>query len=265
MQDILDHVTRRIEAATVVSEPFAHLTVRNILPDDFWETLKAAIPARDAFDDVGYFTHNLYFHIFSGMSAEHGQLARTLNTAHQHAIGLAVKKMMPVMGPQYVRSLCPDYDGPPLDDSIAFSVNPPNVCERDVGFSQSPHLDGAFRMMACYYYMTGPEDLPGLGTELYRVTGTGPDYSGLRNMFTRWPEDVEVEPFSRNDLADNTLFCFANSEFSFHGVPLLTEENLRNQRRLTLNAYVRLDQEFIERRLVGPGLKSYRRVAPVPA
>lgn len=157
----------------------------------------------------------------------------------------------------YARSLWP---GAPEDFVPARgpSVNHTalHVVERRPGFYQMPHLDGIFRFIAAYVYLSQSGTVPGVGTAMYRVTRTTDQYMPLRNMFSRDTRDVEVELDRVNDYSRNTMFAFLNCAGAYHGIQPFDEAMLAGNRRLSFNLYASLTGDATEH-LIGQGLGSF--------
>ncbi len=199
---IATHVRSAIASAPMLTDPYEHILVERLLPDDVYDLLIRAIPPAEFFDDRDLTKQNLVFPM---------ELGPTLPSA---AWGF----MDTVIARQVIRPAVLEKFHAPLQDHFATvfgpgfveqsnalpqSVHGGRLMLRRPGYHLGPHRDPKRAMLTCLLYFARPGDSDAHGTQLFRVHGD----SEASYKTTYYPEEegrrcelVKSVPFRPNTM-----------------------------------------------------------------
>jgi hypothetical protein len=213
---IARHVRAAIDSAPIVLEPYEHIVVERLLPQDVYDLLIDSIPPEPFFDDRDPIKRNLRFPM---------DLGPTLT-------GMVWGFFDEVVTDQMIRPAVLDRFADPLErhyDSIfgpdcraramamSHRVNSGRLMLRRRGYHLDPHRDPKHSMLTCLVYFARPGDDEAFGTEIFSVANdSDADYKQ-----TYYPEQaghtctlVKVVPFR-----PNSMLVFLNSRGA-HGATI---------------------------------------------
>jgi hypothetical protein len=222
-----EHVLYRIANAPIREYPYAHIYVENIFPDDFYAALRANWPDQSALisiADTGRVAKGAYLERFvmpfkpseiDKLSEDRrpfwNELASWLIT--QRFLTAVIDKFEPYVKERFG------------DELYKCDFENDSLIVRDLtNYSIGPHTDSPSRLLSMLFYCPQDEIHKHLGTSIYvprdpgfRCKG-GPHYP--HQLFHK-VQTMEYKP--------NSLFAFAKSDRSFHGVePIGDHDVLRD-------------------------------------
>ena len=203
------HVRHQIGTAPILSEPFEHIIVERLLPDDVYQLLLQAIPPLAFFSDTDPIKQDLPIPMEFG-PAYHMRVWGFVDAT------LAQRIITPAVMARFHEPLQRHYDvifGPgsrELANGLPPSTSGGRLMLRRPGYHLSPHRDPKRSLLTCLLYLAKPGDDEAHGTRLYRVT----DDAEAHYKQTYYPEReghpcelVKVVPFR-----PNSMLVFLNSK-----------------------------------------------------
>jgi hypothetical protein len=213
---IAAHVTRAIAAAPLRTDPFDHVVVERLLPDDVYRLLLDAIPPPAFFTDTDPVKQDLPVPMEFGPAY------------HRHAWNfvdqvLAQRIITPAVMERFHEPLQHHYDtifGPDFRERanrLQQSTSGGRLMLRRPGYHLKPHRDPKRSLLTCLLYLAKPGDDEAHGTRLYRVLND----SEAHYKQTYYPEReghacelASVVPFRAN-----SMLVFLNSKGA-HGADI---------------------------------------------
>lgn len=216
---ITEHVTRAIAAAPLVTDPYEHIVVERLLPDDVYDLLLRAIPPAEFFDDHDRIKQNLTFPMeygptltanawgyFDDMIARHMIRPAVLEKFH----GPLQTHFATVFGAEFLSRA----------NALPQAASGGRLMLRRPGYHLDPHRDPKRSMLTCLMYLAREGDSEEYGTQIFRVHGDAEaDYKQ-----TYYPEQaggtcelVKVVPYR-----PNSMLVFLNSRGA-HGANIPTD------------------------------------------
>lgn len=203
VNDDLESVIDRIMAAPVIAEPFAHIYVRDVFPKRLYEEMLANL-------DVEYKK-------ISEVRPVRGYDERAVHSPKSEFW----ERMDSLLRDGRLKSaLCAKLD------RYAPSLRDETLLIRDsAGYQIAPHTDSPAKVISALCYLPQDESQPDVGTSLYRPKQKGFTCEGtMHHRFDDF-ECAKTLPY-----VPNSLFAFAKTNDSFHGV----EEFKGDQRHVLL-------------------------------
>jgi hypothetical protein len=234
------HVRAAIESAAMVLEPYEHIVVDALLPQDVYDLLIEAIPHEPFFDDHDPVKRNLRFPMDLGPA-----LTATVWGFFDHVV--TDQMIRPAVLERFRDPLHRHYDSifgaewRARAAAMPHSVNSGRLMLRRRGYHLDPHRDPKHSMLTCLAYFARPDDDEAYGTEIFAVANDGDaDYKQ-----TYYPEQaghtctlVKVVPFR-----PNSMLVFLNSRGA-HGatIPVDAPESLE---RYSYQFYIGPEKESL--------------------
>lgn len=209
---VRDKVVSLIDAAATRDLPFPHLSIDDIFPADFYTKMLRQIPSRDFYKRIsetgrtkGY-DERLILHLnqLDNLPAEQRMFWQALGSwLLSSAVASALaKKFASVITTNAGRDA----------RTLTYGVEAMLVKDLD-GYQIGPHTDIRNRAVSVMFYLPPDESYVELGTTLYRPRFPGFTSDGSRHFGFDGFERVETMP-----CRPNSMFGFARSDMSFHGV-----------------------------------------------
>lgn len=205
---IAEHVRRAAEAAPMLTDPYEHVLVERVLPDDVYDLLIRAIPPPEFFDDKDPIKQNLRFPMEFGPT-----LSATVWGFFDDVIARRV--IRPVVLEKFreplERHFASIFGQPFVERANALpqAVSGGRLMLRRPGYHLGPHRDPKHAMLTCLLYLAREGDSDVYGTQIFRVHDDGE--AGYKQTY--YPEQdgrtcelVKVVPFKAN-----TMLVFLNS------------------------------------------------------
>lgn len=184
------HLLKAIEKAELISEPFPHLVINDVLPADEYAELLARLP-----DDSSY---------------------------------VPIKKARGLRG--YPQRFVAAFDRPEWIDTFRSSIcrkfgisgnySDETLLIRDkIGYQIGPHTDHPSRVLSAIFYLATADDHPELGTSIYRPKQKGFSCEGGPHYQFDKFDCVTTIPYQ-----PNSMLVFLKNSVSFHGVEKSEQE-----------------------------------------
>lgn len=211
-----EHVAGAIASAPLIADPYEHIVVERLLPDDVYELLLRAIPAAEFFDDHDRIKQNLTFPM------EYGP-ALTASVWGYFDDVIARTMIRPAVLEKFHEPLQRHFATVFGADFVDRASELPQAAAggrlmlRRPGYHLDPHRDPKRSMLTCLTYLARPGDSEAHGTQIFRVHGDmEADYKQ-----TYYPEQaggrcelVKVVPYR-----PNSMLVFLNSRGA-HGADI---------------------------------------------
>ena len=215
---IVAHVQSAVAAAPLLLDPYPHIVVEQLLPENVYKLLLKAIPPSVFFSDRDPIKQNLRMPLEEGP-----ELTQRVLNFLEDVIAKGV--IRPAVLEKFHDPLQHHYDaifGQEFREragAMPQSVSGGRVMLRRPGYHLSPHRDPKRALLTCLLYFARTNDIEEYGTQIYRVLDDRqPAYT-----HTYYPEDdgrtcelVKTVPYR-----PNTMLVFLNSSGA-HGADIPT-------------------------------------------
>lgn len=221
---LLSHFVARLRAAEVVSEPFPHYYLEQVLPTEYYQELLRHMPASVVYENWLPFT---------ALKLDHFQYRdqRDLNEGWTKNLPAELREFWDsfdewFLRPELAHALLESF-AEPLSARFgegtpwpAVSVESQLVRHR-AGYFLQPHSDAHQKIAAFLLYLAPDESALHLGTSLYRPKDR--DFSCPDSKCYPFEDFVRVKtaPYK-----PNSLLAFLRSDISFHGVEPLSKQDV---------------------------------------
>ena len=225
MQNIFSGVSAyagaQVAAAPLLTDPFEHCVVDNILPAPVFEAIHENWPDDDvlmSLPDTG--RTSIYKERYVMLMRE--DFLNKLSEAQQ-VFWLSVMDV--VMGSDVVLSLVDKFRDillpriAHLPEDVHLNPEMLVISDRD-NYSIGPHTDTEFRFISLLYYLSPDPAYASYGTGLYVPKETAPEIPQNAHAPFDW-----FHRHSRVDYKPNRLVAFPRSDRSYHGVEPVPVEN----------------------------------------
>ena len=209
---VKDAVVDRIATAATRDVPFPHIFVDGVFPADFYTEMLRQIPSRDFYKRIsetgrtkGY-DERLILHLnqLDGVPPEQRLFWRDFASWFLSSVvaSALAKKFSTVIAENAGRDA----------RTLNYGVEAMLVKDLD-GYQIGPHTDIRNRAVSVMFYLPPDESYVDCGTTLYQPRVPGFRSDGSRHFGFEGFEKVETMP-----CRPNSIFGFARSDMSFHGV-----------------------------------------------
>jgi hypothetical protein len=167
---VVAHVRRAIEEAPLQREPFPHIVVERLLPDDVYQLVLEAIPPATFFNDRDPVKQNIRVPMEFGPTL-------TLRIWDLMDRVVARDGIRPAVLQKFEPDLARHYDtifGAPFRDrarALPQAVSGGRLMLRQAGYHLDPHRDPKRALLTCLIYLARPHDDEAFGTQIFRVEG----------------------------------------------------------------------------------------------
>ena len=201
------HVRAVVAAAPLESDPCPHIVLDDLLPDDAYDALVAAIPAPLFFEHLGVDRQDLKIP-FKFTPRYQREVWQAFETR------IVMNALVPALTDKFhdsldllVRTQWPGVVDSMADAGISLHLVAGRVMRRRPGYEIKPHRDPLWTFMTCILYLTKRDDLQLYGTQLCRLQQEreSPTRSPL------WIDEREVEVVREVPGRPNSAVVFLNS------------------------------------------------------
>lgn len=266
---IAEHVQRAVAAAPLITDPYEHIVVQGVLPDDIYELLVSAIPPVAYFEDRDPIKQDLR------LPMDFGPALSTAVWGFMDDV-IARRIIRPAVIQKFHEPLQRHFDtlfGPTFRDranQMAQAASGGRLMLRRPGYHLAPHRDPKHSMLTCLMYLAREGDSEAYGTQIFRVVND--DDASYKQTY--YPEEegracelVKVVPFR-----PNTMLVNLNSRGA-HGA-IIPPDAPADLERYTYQFYVSPQKEALsalikslpsDRRALWQKKSDVRRDTPEPA
>lgn len=217
------HSMERIRAATVRTEPFAHIYVEEVFPPDFYAEMQARLLDDNSYRrlvDTGrvgkaYSPERWCFMPQDAAAAEGGDAANIAFWRELFATycdGEFSKLFLGVFRDaildRFVRGEAPQT----LSDKMSFAPEIFLMRDRET-YALRPHTDSPKKVVAALFYLPPDDASANLGTTFY-----APKEKDRRDLGEKHLKRAEFDVIGAAPFRANTLFAFPKTATCFHGV-----------------------------------------------
>lgn len=167
---VVAHVHRAIESTSLVADPFPHIVVSNLLPDDVYDLAVAAIPPQIFFSERDPTKQDLRIPFDFGP---------VVSTRVWDFVDTSVARdaIRPIVLQKFAGPLEQHYDvifGRQYREraqALPQAVSGGRLMLRRAGYHLDPHRDPKRTLLTCLLYLARPHDSEAYGTQIFRVEG----------------------------------------------------------------------------------------------
>lgn len=228
MHEISEHVTHRIKAAVIETEPFPHLVVDGIFPEAFYEEMLCHLPPREllsipvAFGMMKIGEDDATFRAMPKASQDFwtafdGDVKRSVFAALlQRWLPYVEEKLTLIFGCEAARSAIQEMNAEEFKQLRGI------VQCRITGARMSAHVDKATSLFTYLFYFAPDDSLRPFGTIFYRAndrTKALDAYRANRSIRAWFPPEgsLDLTPYPALEFYRNRLVSYANLPYSLHG------------------------------------------------
>lgn len=214
------HLSDKIRNASIRRDPFAHLVIDDVFPEDVYAELRQRLPATEYFrrfkdsgrvDDT-YSPHRLAF--------APAQLDRLTGAARTFWTALFAEVTAREFTAAIIDKFATDLKFGDTDGDVRIATE--TCLMRDqTGYELGPHTDSTAKLVSLLFYLAPDDAHPELGTSLYLPKDRGFFCPGGPHHPFELFDRIATVPYR-----PNSLMAFAKSERSFHGVEPVSDTSL---------------------------------------
>lgn len=217
--DVVAHVRRAIATCPLLTDPYPHVVVEDLFPDEIYRLLLEAIPPPAFFGDRDPIKQNLRVPVPSGPDlAVHVWKFFDEVVARQGILPALLEKFGTALGDHYEKMFGSEFRSRAM--ALPVEMSGGRLMLRRPGYHLAPHRDPKRSIGTCLLYFARPEDSEVYGTGIYRVVNDG-EASYTQTYYPeqegRQCELVKLVPYR-----PNTMLAFLNSHGA-HGATIPKE------------------------------------------
>ena len=213
---IVDHVRRAVAAAPLLTDPYEHVIVERVLPDDVYDLLISAIPPVAFFDDRDPIKQNLWFPMEYGPTLSATAWDFMDDVIARLAIRPAVLEKFHEPLQRYFASVF----GTAFTEranQLPQSAFGGRLMLRRPGYHLDPHRDPKRSILTCLLYLARDGDSDTYGTQIFRVVDD--DDAGYKGTYYPEQEGRKCEFVKSVPFKPNTMLVNLNSRGA-HGATI---------------------------------------------
>lgn len=218
VEEIHTLLQKKVEEAAVIEQPFPHIVIENLFPDDFYQYAMSLWPSEDLFNNAAC------------ISADHDRIERSELSTNQKMfwpvfgdiIGdlklTLIEKLRPYFKLKFGMQGFPVERLHPVKDFTNFGGL---LIQYKPGFSISSHVDQFNIFAAVLIYFPADTDHTEAGTTLYSGSPNS-------NLYRIYNSQVNNLKFSKKiSYKPNTLVCMLQTQSSWHSAENVYPNYLR--------------------------------------
>jgi hypothetical protein len=237
IEDVAQFISEAIDDAPVSFEPWKHLYVENVFPEDFYREIEISFAKSEHLfqqqihtGDKDLFTAPYHkrseFRISndSELRRDQGEVWDTVwKVLNSQTFFIAMKR-------SFGEDLMVRFDGYFTHPKFRENLDPWLIAAKhELGYHLGPHTDRSEKVITCIFNIAEGDEPDEIGTALYLPSQRDFKSNGRQHFDFKKFERVKTSPYRRN----SALF-FPRQDASFHGVEPLTEANLKTSARRNL-------------------------------
>jgi hypothetical protein len=215
---VLEHLLRRIESTPALDEPFSHIYLENVFPQDIYERMLNGFPRAELYTSAAerYYNNADDKFVRSMCMLTQNQMARFGAEQHELWRGIAGALTAPDLKTAMFKKLAKDlafrYGIPKSKVGELAGYSRPTLYRETDGFEIPPHPDTRKKVVTMQLYLPADHSQLDLGTALYQRKLLAWPFAGWKQRF----EKVKQFSFQPNSgyafVVNNTL-----TKKSWHG------------------------------------------------
>lgn len=208
--DVAEHVRRAIQGAALVLDPFPHVVVEGVLPDEVYDHLVDAVPPRAFFEDRPVNDQQLavpFEFAPDDSKAVWGAFAELVESQ----LGPGFESKFHDLMEEYIHSTVPAARG----ERLLFHASNLRLMLRRPGYVIAPHRDPKWGFVTVLFNIARPGDSETFGTHLYRVH----DDNEAPSELPYWIDQARCELVGTVPFRRNAMLAFLNG-YGAHGASI---------------------------------------------
>ena len=207
-------VVRRIDAATVSEMPFAHISIDGIFPASFYAEMRRQIPARAFYTPISELERVIGNEYEERLILHLAQLDGLPSAQKEFWSGLTSWLIGSDLASAFARKFASVIERNAGKDPRQLNYGVEAMLVKDLdGYKIGPHTDIRRRAVSAMFYLPSDESYESFGTALYTPMEPGVRSDGREHFKFDGFRKVATMPCRAN-----SMFAFARSDTSFHGV-----------------------------------------------
>ena len=208
MNDLIEHFDRVISSATLNQDPFPHLEVANIFPDDFYNSIITNTIPSDCLQTLqelkrtGYSQPRKVLNISEKITI----LPDGMRPFWQSFYRVIIDQFKPIIAKKF--SVNTQY----LHDDVLYVRDAEN-------YSLGPHTDSTKKVLTCLFYIPADGFNSDLGTSIYKPLKSNFVCEGGPHHDRKYFQLIKTSKY-----LPNTMFAFKKTNNSFHGVEQINRQ-----------------------------------------
>lgn len=251
----LAHVIERFRTSQVVLEPYPHYYLESVFPPDYYESVLRHLPESTVYQ-------NLY--AVTDLKLDHFRYRdqRDLNEGWTQMLpeelsGFWLNFNQWFLGPELAQAVLHTFAEPlrgrfGADESWPKVSTEAQLIRHRAGYFLGPHTDLYSKLVVFLLYLASDEGAAHLGTSIYRPKD--PSFTCPNSVHYSFEDFERVKTFPYRP---NSLLAFMRSDRSFHGVEMLSEQDVSGGNRHLIQ-YVLYDKPLRQAQLEARRLAATR-------
>jgi hypothetical protein len=202
-----EHIAAAIDGAPLRLEPFPHVVVDNLLPDDLYDALIEGLPPLELFADQKVNKQQLKvpFDIAPAYSRQVWRFMADV-VAPQFITPVLVDKFREQLN-TWVKDNWPELGDDPLRGKVRLHSTDGRIMLRTRGYRIPPHRDPKWGFLTCLMYLVREGDSESWGTQLFSVAGD----REARGVAPHWIDPASCTLAGEVAFRRNRALIFLNS------------------------------------------------------
>jgi hypothetical protein len=257
-------VRAKVESAEISRDPFPHVVVADLLPEEFFERLTRSIPPLEGFDQSRYgLKANLglgeHKKVFRAASEDFKSVWRQWRDQilREEIAPVLVRRLEPEIREKYVQLLSPELADRIMGEGLV--VTDGRIMSRKPGYVLKAHTDPGLCAVTCLLYFTEADDQSSGALCLFRPDRV-PELKTLGTYYAELEEGISAELVETIPIRANLFVAFLNGPASLHGVSIDRVGDVEPMRsRITYQAHI------LPRNDIGQEAEEFADALPEPA
>jgi len=195
---VVDHLVRCIDGAEAIQEPFGHVYLENVFPNEIYQKMLNGLPSPDVYARAADRHYGNGQHVRSMYALSKTGLAELSASEQQFWGAMASALTAEDVKRAMFRKLSADLSfryGVPEEQAPQLSGHSrPTLYRETEGFEIPPHPDTRKKVITMHFYLPADDSQLDLGTALYRRKLLAWPFGGWQHRF----EKVKQFPFQPN-------------------------------------------------------------------
>ena len=226
MDELKEKFSNTINMSKISSDPFDHLYIENFFEDAFYQKMQENIPNIDHFEkitDTGTVTNYSPQRYILSLQRDVKKIPENqqkfwneINTAFTSV------EFWNAISSKFAKTLKERFANLTKKEKEILGENPKISCRTALikdftKYQLGAHTDSPNKMFSFLFYMPKNNELKNIGTSLYRPHDIIDDEE-ITKHFSRDQTSLRFEKIKTCEFKKNSVFIFARTNYSFHGV-----------------------------------------------
>jgi hypothetical protein len=242
------HLERAVASSTLQLDPFPHMVIRDLFPQEFYDAIVKGIPPTELFDGADN-KQRIVVPFTVAPAFSRRVWGFLLDTAIDEGLGPLLIRAFRAPLTDWLETTWPSLHGRSIESAVTLHNTDGRILLRRRGYVIPPHRDPKWGFITCLLYLAKPGDSAEWGTQLYEVESD----SEASSVAPHWIRPEQCRLVKNVPFEPNTALVFLNSRGA-HGAQIPADAEPPDLER------------YIYQFRIGPTAESIRRlVATLPA